>query len=147
LERGKEANEQAEEDPVDGRSDKHGPRLDDALSSEAEPLERGGPESGRIEDHRMTEAPGTGRPPADPAAAGESGDDLGPMGVRSRSELARHLEPHVFPAAREELLASVRDRPGAEEVVQVLRRLPEGARFENVQDVWEALGGGEDRPV
>jgi hypothetical protein len=132
---------------VEERSDKHGARLDDALSSETEALERGGPETGRIEDHRLTEAPGTGRPSPDPEDAGESGGDLGPLGVRSRSELARHLEPSVFPAGRDELLASVRDRAGAEEVAAVLQRLPEGSRFENVQEVWEALGGGEDRPV
>ena len=131
---------------MEGRSDKHGPRLDDQMSSESEPMERGGPETGRVEDHRLTEPTGTGRPSPDPADAGETGTELGPAGVRSRSELARHLDPSVFPAGRDDLIASVADRPDAEEVADVLRRLPDG-RYENVQDVWEALGGGEDRPV
>jgi hypothetical protein len=121
--------------------------MDEALAEAAEPMERGGPETGRVEDFRLQESPGTGTPPPDPADAGEDGDALTPFGVRARSELARHLEPSVFPADREALLGSVRDRPGAEEVATALGRLPEGRQFANVQEVWEALGGGEDRPA
>jgi hypothetical protein len=129
------------------RSDKHGPRADEALAEAVEPMERGGPEVGRVEESRFSEPPGTGRPPPDPAAAGERGGELTQLGVRARSELARHLEPQAFPADRDALLDSVRDRPGAEEVAEVLVRLPEGRSFANVQEVWEALGGGADRPA
>lgn len=128
-------------------ADKHGARLDDQLAESLEPMERGGPETGRAEESREPEPPGTGRPPVDPAAAGEDGERLSPAGIRSRSELARHLDPSTFPANRGDLLASVADRPGAEEVAAVLRRLPDDRAFENVQEVWEALGGGEDAPV
>jgi hypothetical protein len=130
---------------MEERSAKHGPRLDDEMSSAAEPMERGGPETGRVEDFRLQDSPGTGR--VDPSPPPDGGADLDPDGVRARSELARHLEPHVFPADRGALIASLADRPGAEETAAVLRRLPDDREFQNVQEVWEALGGGEDRPV
>src|SRR5947207_14098271 len=84
-------------------SAQHGPRIDDALSEASEPIARGAPVDPRVEEHREQEdtegVAGT--------LAGRDAHDLveapDPDEVRARSELARHLRPHVFPARRDEI--------------------------------------------
>jgi len=134
---------------VPERSDKHGPRLDDALAGETEPIERGG-HTGRAEEWREPEPGGGGQPDVDLAPdatltggtpAGMTADD-----VEGRTELARFLRPSAFPSDAAGLLATARDEGATDAVLGELSRLaeeePAGRVFDNVQDVWRAMGHG-----
>ena len=61
--------------------------------------------------------------------------------VDARSTLAKSLDPSIFPADREALIENAADNHAYEGVIRALRSLPEGRTFENVQQVWETLGG------
>ncbi|MCA1833739.1 MAG: DUF2795 domain-containing protein [Actinomycetota bacterium] len=47
----------------------------------------------------------------------------------------------AFPARPDRLVETVRSAHGPDRVVALLERLPPEDEFENVQGVWEALGG------
>jgi hypothetical protein len=117
-------------------SDKASPRVDDELVRETEPLERGAPAPARAEEHRQMEAPAEGEPAPDARPERGAGQDSS----AARAELARHLRPSVFPADRQELVATARDENAPDEVIRALERLPADRRFDTPQDVWEALG-------
>ncbi|MGH3310372.1 MAG: DUF2795 domain-containing protein [Streptomyces sp.] len=58
-----------------------------------------------------------------------------------RSDLARHLGRHSFPADRRALERSLLDEHAPEPLVETVRELPGGrARYGNVQEVMVALG-------
>jgi hypothetical protein len=129
-------------------STKHGPTLDEAMKSETEPLERGGASS-RAEDWRRpeedrdgSERP-TGPPPTDTHVGGTPAG-MDPADVRGRSELARWLQPSVFPADRDRLLRSTDETGAPDWAVEAIRSLPAGESYENMQAVWRALGGGTE---
>jgi hypothetical protein len=125
-------------------SDKHGRRLDEELADETRSLVQGAPTESRVEEHREQEPPAEGEPVPDALLTGDRGipreDVLTHDEIEARTELARHLEPSVFPADRVALLASAerQNAPGA--IIEALSGLPEGT-FEHTEAVWEALGG------
>lgn len=125
-------------------SDKHGPVQDEKLKQETVDLERAGREP-RVDEGREQEPPGEDQPDADAAPdqtyAGGSPVGMDPHDVQWRSELARNLEHRVFPAVREQLMESARDNHAPDEIVASLKSLPAGREFQNVQEVWEVLGG------
>jgi hypothetical protein len=130
------------------RSDKHGPRVDDALSGETEPIERTG-HTGRAEESREPEPAGDDQPEVDLAPdttlTGGTPDGMTPDDVEGRSELARFLRPSAFPAEARALLRIAQSQGATGQVVDELQRLAQGSgdrSFENVQDVWQALGHG-----
>jgi Protein of unknown function (DUF2795) len=61
--------------------------------------------------------------------------------LAARVEEARFLTPSAFPVDREALLADAEGNHAPAEVLERLRALPAGRTFQNVQDVWRALGG------
>jgi hypothetical protein len=110
-------------------STKHGPRLDDALAGETEPLERGAPQESRARDDLAKE------------------DEFDPgldSAVEARRELSRHLRPSVFPAERADLLAEAESQGAPDEVLGALRGLPESVQFQTAHEVWAALEGFDD---
>jgi hypothetical protein len=113
-------------------SNQHGPRVDDAIAGDAEPITRGAPVDARADEAREQE--GGAASPVEPT------DD-----VHERSELARHLRPHDFPATGPTLVRIAAEEHAPESLLSVLRLLPEGRLFENVEAVWEALGGVAER--
>lgn len=125
-------------------SDKHGPAQDENLKRETEDLERAGREP-RVDESRAQEPAAEDQP--EPDFAPESTETGGtPVGmdaadVQWRSELAQNLEHRVFPAVREQLMESARDNNAPDYILDVLKRLPAGREFRNVQEVWAALGG------
>jgi hypothetical protein len=127
------------------RSDKHGPRMDDAMSGETEAIERTG-HTGRAEESREPEPEGDDQPQVDLAPdtllAGGTPDGMTPQDVEGRSELARFLRPSAFPADASTLLRIGRDDGATDFVLGELGRLPKGRTFANIQDIWEALGHG-----
>ncbi|TMK89401.1 MAG: DUF2795 domain-containing protein [Actinobacteria bacterium] len=93
---------------------------------------------------REQEGPADGEPTPDSLVAGEPApttpDALTHGEVEARAELARHLQPSVFPADRAALLDSARRGGASGELVERLEELPEGT-FDHLEAVWEALGG------
>jgi hypothetical protein len=56
-------------------------------------------------------------------------------------ELARHVEPSVFPTDKEGLLASASRQTAPQDVMATSARLPDGKTFQTFEEVWETLGG------
>jgi Protein of unknown function (DUF2795) len=76
--------------------------------------------------------------PATPAGT-DQGD------IERRAALAEALGKEVWPADRDALVAKAQEGNAPDDVLGRLRRLPEGQRFENVQDVAQALGLGTEQ--
>lgn len=111
-----------------------------------ESLVRGSPVESRAEESREQEGPGDGEPTPDSRLRGDDRARPGNMTfdeLEARSELSRHLPGAAFPGGRDSLVAAARDHHAPDGVLDELRRLPEGS-FDNVQAVWEALGGGRE---
>lgn len=125
-------------------SDKHSPRIDENLDAATRSLVQGAPVESRAEEYREQEGPGDGEPLADNRLTGDRGvndeDTLRYDEVEARSELARYLEPSVFPTDREGLIASAERMHAPDDLLSRLRELPEGV-FTHTEAVWEALGG------
>jgi hypothetical protein len=116
---------------VERGSDKVGPRIDEELERRVQSLERGSPTPSRAEEHLEEEAPDDDEPGTDVRLT--SGD------VEGRMELARHLQPSVFPADRDRLIASGQELNAPDHVIGQLRRLPLGREFFDVREVWATL--------
>ena len=68
-----------------------------------------------------------------------------PGDIDSRSALAEVLGKEIWPADRDALVARAEEADATDGVLAQLRRLPEGQRFDNVQDVARALGLGTEQ--
>lgn len=125
-------------------SDKHATRLDENLKTETRSMVTGAPVEARAEEAREQEGPGEGDPAPDARLVGGrvAGDGSQPTDeeLEARADIARHLQPSVFPARPAELVASAEDSYAPAWIVDLLRGLPED-RYENTEAVWEALGG------
>jgi len=113
-------------------SDQHGPRVDDAMAGDAGSVTHGAPVEARADEGREQESPnGSPVPPTDE--------------LHERSELARHLRPQAFPADRDALVRVAEEEHAPDSMQELLRLLPAGRRFDNIEAVWEALGGAVER--
>ncbi|MBV9410427.1 MAG: DUF2795 domain-containing protein [Acidimicrobiia bacterium] len=125
-------------------SDKHARRVDDELKRELSSLVRGSPVESRANESREQEGPADGEPTPDALITsgrpGANPDVLTHDEVEGRAELARHLQPSVFPADRDALIESARTLGAGEDLLANLARLPDGA-VDHMEAVWEALGG------
>jgi hypothetical protein len=119
------------------RETKHGPRLDEQLKKEAGSIPAEGAAEKR-EEYRRTE----GLSDEDRGGIPEPGTPRGmsPDEDELRSDLARYLVPSSFPADKATLISTAKENNAPDLVLRTLERLGEG-EFENVQGVWEALGG------
>ena len=126
-------------------SNKTGPRLDEEREKESAALEHGAPVPSRSEEFREVEGAADDEPAPDARLSGDRGlvpdDQLGPDELEARSEIARHLDPSIFPANREALIRNAEENHASAEVLAELGRLPDEETFENVQAVWTSLGG------
>ena len=124
-------------------SDKHSPRVDEELDHETQSLQQGAPVESRVEEHREQEGPGEDQPTPDARLTGgrATAASLDLDDAEARADIARFLTPSTFPADREALLADAQDNQAPAEVLERLQALPAGRAYENVQDVWAALGG------
>jgi hypothetical protein len=107
-------------------SDKHGARVDDELQKDT----RGGEDAReqlRADDSR-------------PDVVQEHEGVLDDQDAERRSELARSIEPSVFPARPAELEASAAGKFASEGIIRALQALPDRV-YENIQDVWSTMGG------
>ena len=128
-------------------ADKHGPRQDDALKKQTRGLEHGTHES-HAQEWKEAEPSGEDQPRVDLSPdeeiVGGTAAGMGQRDVVDRSELARFLQPSVFPATAERLTASAAETNAPDHVMRMLRSLPPEERYDNVQDLWRALGGGTE---
>jgi hypothetical protein len=129
---------------VDRGSDKVSPRADDELKHQTEGLVRSG-HTTHAEEWKDPEPVGEDQPDADLAPdgtlhggtpAGMSGDD-----VEGRAELAGYIGKDVYPLVREQVLDRVIEGQAPDRVIDLVRRLPSGREFHNINDVWISLGG------
>jgi hypothetical protein len=107
-------------------SDKHSARMDEDLQKDT----RGGEDARermRADDSR-------------PDVVQEQEGVLDDADAERRSELARSIEPSIFPARPAELEASAAGNFASEGIIRALQALPDRV-YENVQDVWSTLGG------
>jgi hypothetical protein len=125
-------------------SDKHGPRLDEALKHDTSSLVHGSPVESRASEAREQEGPADGEPTPDALLTGDrppsDPDTLSHDEIEARTELGRHLQPSIFPADRAAIVASAQRMEGSEDLVARLSQLPDGT-FDHLEAVWEALGG------
>jgi Protein of unknown function (DUF2795) len=124
-------------------SDKHSPRLDEELDHETRSIQQGSPVESRVEEHREQEGPGEDQPTPDARLSGgrATAASLDLDDAETRADIARFLTPSTFPADREALVADAEGNQAPEEVLERIRALPAGRAYENVQDLWGALGG------
>ena len=125
-------------------SDKHTGRLDESLKAQTRSIVNGAPVEARAEEAREQEGPGEGDPAPDSRLVGGrlAGDGSQPTDeeLEARADIARHLTPSVFPARPGALVASAEDNHAPAWITDLLRRLPDDT-YDNVEAVWEVLGG------
>ncbi len=127
---------------MDRESSKHGPRIDEEMKKEVESVTRGAPVESRAQEGREKEPSGEDQPEVREGPL--TGSDERPLDteeIEDRSNIARFLDQVVFPPDRKSLLSNARENQAPDKIVGQLQQLPEDTEFENVQAVWEALGG------
>ena len=124
-------------------SDKHGPRLDEALEKETRGLIQAGRET-RGEEWKSAEPSGEDQPEVDRAPdqtlAGGVPEGLTEADIEGRSELAAALGKEIWPADRATICAKAAESNAPDRVIDLVERLP-ARTYENVADVWQALTG------
>jgi hypothetical protein len=107
-------------------SDKHGPRMADDLTKDTraghQELRELEPDDARIDLTQTQDGV------------------LDDHEAAARTEVARFLKPSAFPARTDELIAAATDAFAPDEVLALLGTLPDRL-YDNMQEVWEALGG------
>jgi hypothetical protein len=133
-------------------SDKHSPRIDDNLAHDTRSLTQGAPMEARADEARHQEGAGDDEPTTDALLTGDLHPEQGNESLldhdeaEERSRLAASLRPSVFPADREALLQCAEELNAPPDILDKLRRLPDGT-FTHTEAVWESLGGRvESRP-
>lgn len=128
-------------------SDKHGPRVDEALEAEVHGMVQAGRET-RGEQWHSAEPSGEDQPDVDRVPdgtlAGGVPDGMTERDVEQRSRIAGYLGKEIWPAGSAVLVAKAGELGAPDDVVDQLSRLPDGAVFDNVQEVWQALQGGTE---
>ncbi|MEU8821951.1 DUF2795 domain-containing protein [Actinoplanes sp. NPDC048796] len=107
-------------------SSKHSPRVDDAL-------ERGerGQDRGRSEEWKMAEPSGEDQPATSPV------DDENGL-----SRFGRYIGLSALPGDREALRRSAETLGAPDDVLADIDSLPDGETYDNVSQIWAALGRG-----
>lgn len=123
---------------------KHSPRVDEQLGHEVEGMMRAERPT-RAEEWK--EAEPAGEDQSDPGVLGEPEDrrPAPPPGMTAdevtlRSELAARLTRAAFPNDESGLLGHLIDAEAPDRLRDLIRRLPSGRVYENVGEVFEALG-------
>jgi hypothetical protein len=122
-------------------SSKHGPRLDEEMEKEDQTILRSGQPAHTEEwrqtepfdePHLETEMPGEEEPAAPRG--------MTPADVERRSDIARWLPPHKFPADRDTLLPFLQHEGAPDDVVDAIASLPARRKFATIGEVVRALG-------
>ena len=128
-------------------SNKHGPMRDEEMEHEVQGLEKG-EKSSHAEAWKDPEPAGEDQPDVDMAPdgtlTGGTPPGMSENDVGGRSDLAAYLGRSAYPAERDELIGVAESNNATDSVLAELRSLPAGKRFDNVNDVWQALGRGTE---
>jgi hypothetical protein len=128
---------------MDRESNKHSPRVDEQLSAEVRGIVQGVAGS-RAEEWKMPEPSGEDQPEVTAVPDGDYGlgepDGVGNAEAERFSRFASYLGLSAFPGDRAALLKSAGDLDAPDDVVEALRRLPDGTTYQNVAEVWTTLG-------
>ncbi len=128
-------------------SDKHGPRIDEALEHETEGLVRSGRDT-HAEEWKSAEPSGEDQPEVDLSGGtvlqGGVPDGMTAADVEERSRIATYLGRQVWPATGHQLVSVARAREAPDAVVARLSELPPERSFGNLQEAWVALSGGTE---
>jgi hypothetical protein len=129
---------------VERGSDKISARLDDERKHETEGLVRAG-HTTHAEEWKDPEPAGEDQPEPDLAPGGTlhggTPDGMDADDVEGRSEIASFLGKDCYPMVREQVINLAIDRNAPTRVVDLVRGLPSGREFANVNEIWTALGG------
>ena len=125
-------------------SDKVSPMRDEQRKHETEGLVRAG-HSTHAEEWKDPEPSGEDQPDSDRSPDGTLHGGI-PNGmtdedVEGRAEVASYLGKDSYPMVREQIINLAIDREAPTRVVDLVRRLPSGREFHNVNEVWAAVGG------
>jgi hypothetical protein len=128
---------------MDRQSNQHGARADDALKRDTRALVQGNRGS-RVEDWRDPEPSGDDEPVVD-RGAGTVLDGPAPRApsraeADERAELAGQLGRAIFPADKDALLRHLEDTHADDTARRQIAALSDSLVFDNVEEVWEALG-------
>jgi hypothetical protein len=125
-------------------SSKHSPRVDEEMEHEVQGMMRAERPT-RAEEWKEPEPAGEDQP--DPGRLGEPEDrqpapppGMTPEEVTLRRDLAAALTRGAFPNDESGLLGHLVDTDAPDRLRDLVRRLPSGRLFENVGEVFEALG-------
>ncbi|GAA0470539.1 hypothetical protein Ade02nite_33700 [Paractinoplanes deccanensis] len=110
-------------------SNKVSPRIDEQLDQEL-----GGNEKGRAEEWKMAEPSGEDQPSVSPVAGSDPSNDL--------SRFGRYIGLSALPGDREALRQSAETLGAPDDVLADIDSLPPGVAYENVSQIWSALGRG-----
>jgi Protein of unknown function (DUF2795) len=111
----------------------------------------GSPSGSRAQEWREPQPPADGEPEVsaipepDPRSRSDVELDMTPDEIEGRSRLGRYLPRTAFPADRARLLEAATEAQAPDDVLDELRRLPEGETYETVARMWAALGHDLDR--
>lgn len=127
-------------------SDKHSPRMDDAMAGEVRGMMTSGHDT-HADESLSAEPSGEDQPDIDrsPDGALHGGvpDGMTDDDVEARSLLAGHLGKEVWPAPPPVLIAKAQKQNAPDAVLAMLARLPDDGRdYANLQEVWTELSGG-----
>ncbi len=122
-------------------SSKHGPRLDEGMEEEDQTILRSG-QPPHTEEWREPEPFDPGHLETEMPEEEEPGAPRGmtPADVERRSDIARLLPPHKFPADRETLLPFLQHEGAPDDVVDAIASLPARRKFATIGELVRALG-------
>jgi hypothetical protein len=129
---------------VERGSDKVSPRADEELKHQTEGLVRSG-HTTHAEEWKDPEPVGEDQPDVDRVPSGTLHGGV-PQGmsdedVDGRAELAGYIGKAAYPLVRAQVIDLVMDGEAPQRVIDLVRNLPSDRQFENVNDLWTALGG------
>jgi hypothetical protein len=128
---------------MDRGSSKHSPRVDDQMSQEVRGTVQG-VAGARAEEWKMAEPSGEDQPqaslmPEEEYGPGEPNGVGSPQG-EAFSRFGTYFGRSAFPGDREALERSARELLAPDDVLDALGTLPRGTTYQNVAEVWHALG-------
>lgn len=129
---------------MDRGSDKVSPRQDEELKHATQGLVKSG-HTTHAEEWKDPEPVGEDQPDVDLAPEGTlhggTPEGMTAEDVEGRAELAGYVGKAGYPLVREQVLEAVIDNHAPDRVVAMVRNLPSGRQFHNVNEIWTALGG------
>jgi hypothetical protein len=128
---------------MDRGSSKHSPRVDEQMSQEVRGTVQG-TAGARAEEWKMAEPSGEDQPeatlvPDEGYGRGEP-DGVGSPQGEAFSRFGTYIGRSAFPGDRDALERSARDLEAPDDVLEALHTLPRGTKYQNVAEVWHALG-------